>query len=154
MHTWNALTILNTFQGTRHNSTMMLTRTAMWYQITHWNQEVTPLQSSTFCNAARVSCLETKKSTTWTIFFLNRAPTTWYIKQYSTIESSAFGSAFVPPNYCYTKERKGYNTDYECLVYPSKDLWIIFTTKERVVTNVDKPETTPGRNIRSLVAYH
>ena len=53
------------------------------------------VQLNLFCDAANGTCLQTRRSTTNFIFFLNGAPITWYSKRQNIIESSAFGCEFV-----------------------------------------------------------
>jgi len=48
-----------------------------------------------FCDAAHVTDLITRRSTTGIIFFLFNTPIIWYAKRQNTIESSTFGSEFV-----------------------------------------------------------
>ena len=53
------------------------------------------VQINLFCDASHAVCLETRRSTTGIVVFINGALIIWYIKRQNTIKSSAFGSEFV-----------------------------------------------------------
>jgi hypothetical protein len=54
-----------------------------------------PVRISAYFDADHAGCLETRRSTTGMIMFLNGTPVKWYSKRQSTVESSTYGSEIV-----------------------------------------------------------
>jgi len=54
-----------------------------------------PVQINVFVDSAHVTCLESRRSTTGIVVFLNGTPVKSYSKRQNTIESSTFGSQFM-----------------------------------------------------------
>jgi hypothetical protein len=63
------------------------------------------VQVNLFEDAVQASCLETQRSTTVIISFLNGAPVIWYSKRQNTVELSTFGSEFCIAEDCVRNEQ-------------------------------------------------
>ena len=54
-----------------------------------------PAVTTCFVDADHAGCLETRRSHTGVLLFVNRAPISWFSKRQSTVEASTFGSEFI-----------------------------------------------------------
>jgi len=54
-----------------------------------------PVQINLFVDSAHITYLESRRSTTGIVIFLNETPIKWYSKRQNTIESLTFGSEFM-----------------------------------------------------------
>ena len=98
------------------------------------------VQINMFCDASHASCLQSRRSTTGIIFFLNGAPITWYSKRQNTIESSAFGSEFVALKIA-TEMNEGIRYKLRMMGVPIDGPTNCFCDNQSVVTNVSNPES-------------
>jgi hypothetical protein len=54
-----------------------------------------PALITCYCDADHAHCLETRRSVTEVIIFVNKTPVKWYSKRQNTVESSTYGSELV-----------------------------------------------------------
>jgi hypothetical protein len=54
-----------------------------------------PASITCYCDADHAHCLETRRSVTGIILFVNKTPVKWYSKRQNTVESSTYGSELV-----------------------------------------------------------
>ena len=54
-----------------------------------------PVILSGFFDASHASCLQTRRSTTGILMFVNKTPIKWYSKRQATVETSTYGSEIV-----------------------------------------------------------
>jgi hypothetical protein len=54
-----------------------------------------PVRITAYFDADHAGCLQTRRSTTGVLMFLNNTPILWYSKRQATVESATYGSEFV-----------------------------------------------------------
>jgi hypothetical protein len=105
-----------------------------------------------FVDADHAGCLETRRSHTGVIIFLQKAPIIWYSKRQNTVESSTFGSEFVAMK---TAVELTISLRYKVRMMgiPLDGPTNVFCDNESVFKNVTKPESTLKKKHNSI-AYH
>lgn len=107
---------------------------------------------SMFCDAAHASCAVTRRSTTGIIFFVNRAPISWYSKRQNTIESSVFGSEFVAMKIA-IEQNEALRYKLRMMGVPIDGPTSGFGDNKSVITNVTIPQSTLQKK-HNMIAYH
>ena len=111
-----------------------------------------PVRISGYFDADHAGCLQTRRSTTGIIMFLNGTPVKWFSKRQSTIESSTYGSEIVAGQIAvefaiemrYKLRMLGVRVEGSCILYGDNNSMILNTT-------------TPSSMIKkkhNSIAYH
>ena len=111
-----------------------------------------PVQINLFCDAARATCLITRRSTTGIIIFLNGMPILWYSKWQNTLESSTFGSEFMALHIA-IEMNDALRIKLHMLGIPIDGLTNGFCDNESVVKNASIPESRLSKKHNAIV-YH
>ena len=111
-----------------------------------------PVRILGFFDASHASCLQTRRSVTGVLMFVNRTPIMWYSKRQATVETSTYGSELVAGRIAC---ELGIDLRYRLrmLGVPVLGSCLMFGDNQSMVTNV----TVPGSPLkkRSLaIAYH
>ena len=105
-----------------------------------------------FFDASHASCLQTRRSVTGILLFLNNTPIMWYSKRQATVETSTYGSELVAGRIvCELAIDLRYRM--RMLGVPILGSCLLFGDNQSMITNV----TIPGSSLkkRSLaIAYH
>ena len=111
-----------------------------------------PVKIHGFFDASHASCLQTRRSVTGLLMFLNNTPLMWYSKRQATVETSTYGSELVAGRIaCEMAIDLRYRL--RMLGVPVHGPVLLFGDNQSMVTNV----TVPGSSLkkRSLaIAYH
>ena len=110
------------------------------------------MRISGYFDADHAGCLQTRRSTTGIIMFLNGTPVKWFSKRQSTIESSTYGSEIVAGRIAvefaiemrYKLRMLGVRVEGLCILYGNNNSMILNTT-------------TPSSMIKkkhNSIAYH
>ena len=105
-----------------------------------------------FCDAAHATCLDTRRSTTGVIFYLNNAPVIWYSKRQNTIESSTFGSEFVALKIA-AEINEALRYKLRMMGVPIDGPTNCFCDNQSVVKNSTLPHSVLQKK-HNMVAYH
>jgi hypothetical protein len=111
-----------------------------------------PVQVNLWCDAAHVTDLVTRRSTTGIVFFLNGSPVIWYSKRQNTIESSTFGSEFVALRIA-AEMNDSLRYKLRMFGVPIDGPTNGFCDNQSVVNNATLPESTLTKKHNSI-AYH
>jgi hypothetical protein len=105
-----------------------------------------------YVDADHAGCLETRRSHTGVIIYVNKAPIVWYSKRQNTVESSTFGSEFIALK---TAMDLVEALRYKLRMFgiPIEGASIILCDNEAVVLNATHSESTIKRKHVSI-AYH
>jgi len=111
-----------------------------------------PVQINLFVDSAHATCLESRRSTTGIVIFLNGTPIKWYSKRQNTIESSTFGSEFMAAR---TAVEMNDALRYKLRMFgiPIEGPSNGFCDNESVIKNATRPESTLQKK-HNAIAYH
>ena len=110
------------------------------------------VQINLFCDAAHATCLQTRRSTTGFIFFLNGAPITWYSKTQNTLETSTFGNEFMGTKIA-VKMNESIKYKLRMVGIPIDGPTNGFCDNKSVITNATQPHSTLTKK-HNAIAYH
>ena len=105
-----------------------------------------------FVDADHAGCLETRRSHTGVMIFLQKAPIIWYSKRQNTVESSTFGSEFVAMKTA-VELITSLRYKLRMMGIPVDGPTNVFCDNESVFKNATKPESTLKKKHNSI-AYH
>ncbi len=105
-----------------------------------------------YVDADHAGCLETRRSHSGILIYVNRAPVVWFSKRQNTVESSTFGSEYIALK---TAVDLIEALRYELRMFgtPIDDSTIVFCDNKAVVLNSTHSESTIKRKHVSI-AYH
>lgn len=111
-----------------------------------------PVSMTCFCDADHAGCLQTRRSQTGIIIFVNRSPILWYSKRQNTVESSSFGSEFVAMRTA-VEMIEGLRYKLRMMGIPIDGATDVFCDNESVVKNSSRPESVLKKK-HNAIAYH
>ena len=97
-------------------------------------------------------CLATGASLTACLHFCNQSPTDWYSKKQTTVETSTYGSEFVPGKTA-TEQMMGLRYSLRYLGVPIKSKAYMFGDNRSVVTSAILPHSTLCKRC-NILAFH
>ena len=114
---------------------------------------------SAYFDADHARCLQTRRSTTGLIMFLNGMPVKWYSKRQSTVESSTYGSEIVAGRISvefaiemrYKMRMLGVPIEGSCILYGDNNSMILNTTVPSSMLN-KKHNSIAYHRVREAVA--
>jgi hypothetical protein len=111
-----------------------------------------PVKVSGYFDADHAGCLQTRRSTTGILMFLNRTPVKWYSKRQATVESSTYGSEMVAGRFavefCIEMRYK-----LRALGVPIVGSCLLFGDNKSMVLNTTVPSSMLKKK-HNAIAYH
>ena len=111
-----------------------------------------PVSMTCFCDADHAGCLQTRRSHTGVIIFVNRAPILWHSKRQNTVETASFGSEFVAMKTA-IEMIEALRYKLRMMGVPFEGPTDVFCDNESVVKNVTRPESVLKKK-HNAIAYH
>ena len=111
-----------------------------------------PITMTCFVDADHAGCLETRRSHTGVMIFLQKAPIIWYSKRQNTVESSTFGSEFIAMKTA-IELTESLRYKIRMMGIPIDGPTSVFCDNEAVFKNATRPESTLKKKHNSI-AYH
>ena len=111
-----------------------------------------PVRVSGYFDANHAGCLQTRRSVTGVVMFLNKTPVKWYSKRQNTVETSTYGSELVAARIA-TEFAIELRYKLRMLGVPMLGQCVLFGDNKSVVTNVSTPSSMLKKK-HNAIAYH
>ena len=113
-----------------------------------------PVRVSGYFGTNHAGCLQTRRSVTGIVMFLNETPVKWYSKRQNTVETSTYGSELVAARIA-TAEEFAIELCYKLrmLGVPMLGQCMLFGDNKSVVTNASTPSSMLKKK-HNVIAYH